>query len=194
MSETKCRRNSFFIEIAREGEESPDVQERAEVFRKEEEEKAAQKEKDNRLIHEKNVRLFEEALQIAKEADEVIFVGGLNHDFDRNSGKGFARFHSGIITPQNRFRLVSPRHFHRGTANQRNDRVFPYIQKFLNKHVLFIRKLHIASVKPFAVKVMIQAADKNNLEIRKWSMRRDIMCRKNRRLSAITGRKRVWMN
>ena len=76
------------LAVRREGEESPDVQERAEVFRKEEEEKAAQKEKDNRLIHEKNVKLFEEALQIAKEADEVIFVGGLNHDFD---SEGFDR-------------------------------------------------------------------------------------------------------
>lgn len=70
------------LAVRREGEESPDVQERAEVFRKEEEEKAAQKEKENQLIHEKNVRLFEEALKIAKEADEVIFIGGLNHDFD----------------------------------------------------------------------------------------------------------------
>lgn len=47
-----------------------------------EEEKKAQKEKEKQLIHEKNVTLFEEAIQAAKEADEVIFVGGLNHDFD----------------------------------------------------------------------------------------------------------------
>ena len=47
-----------------------------------EEEKAAQREKEKLLIHEQNVRLFEEALWAAKEADEVIFVGGLNHDFD----------------------------------------------------------------------------------------------------------------
>lgn len=47
-----------------------------------EEEKAAQKEKEKQLIHEQNVKLFEEALEAAREADEVIFVGGLNHDFD----------------------------------------------------------------------------------------------------------------
>lgn len=76
------------LAVRREGEESPDAQERAEVFRKEEEEKAAQKEKENQLIHEKNIKLFEEALEAAKEADEVIFVGGLNHDFD---SEGFDR-------------------------------------------------------------------------------------------------------
>lgn len=47
-----------------------------------EKEKAEQKEKEKQLIHEKNITLFEEALQAVKEADEVIFVGGLNHDFD----------------------------------------------------------------------------------------------------------------
>ncbi|MDE5933435.1 MAG: glycoside hydrolase family 3 C-terminal domain-containing protein [Lachnospiraceae bacterium] len=45
-------------------------------------EKTSQKEKEKQLIHEQNVKLFEEALQAAKEADEVIFIGGLNHDFD----------------------------------------------------------------------------------------------------------------
>lgn len=35
-----------------------------------------------KLIHEKNIELFEEALRVAKEADEVIFIGGLDHDFD----------------------------------------------------------------------------------------------------------------
>ncbi len=49
---------------------------------KEEEEKAAQREKEVQLIHEKNIKLFEEAIALAKEADEVIFVGGLNHNFD----------------------------------------------------------------------------------------------------------------
>lgn len=58
------------------------------AFRKEEEEKAAQKEKDAQLIHEKNKKLFEEAIALAKEADEVIFVGGLNHNFD---SEGFDR-------------------------------------------------------------------------------------------------------
>lgn len=47
-----------------------------------EKEKAEQKQKEKQLIHEKNITLFAEALQAAKEADEVIFVGGLNHDFD----------------------------------------------------------------------------------------------------------------
>lgn len=75
------------LAVRREGEDSPDVQERAEVFRREEE-KAAQKEKENQLIHEKNVKLFEEALKAAEDADEVIFVGGLNHDFD---SEGFDR-------------------------------------------------------------------------------------------------------
>lgn len=58
------------------------------AFRKEEEEKAAQKEKDAQLIHEKNKKLFEEAVALAKEADEVIFTGGLNHNFD---SEGFDR-------------------------------------------------------------------------------------------------------
>ena len=47
-----------------------------------EEEKAAQKEKEKQIVHEKNKTLFQEAIQAAKKADEVIFVGGLNHDFD----------------------------------------------------------------------------------------------------------------
>lgn len=45
-------------------------------------EKEAQKEEEKQLIHEQNIKLFEDAIQAAKEADEVIFVGGLNHDFD----------------------------------------------------------------------------------------------------------------
>lgn len=53
-----------------------------------EREKAAQKEKEAQLIHEKNKKLFEEAIALAKEADEVIFVGGLNHNFD---SEGFDR-------------------------------------------------------------------------------------------------------
>lgn len=64
------------------------AQDRAEAFRKEEEEKAAQKEKEKQLVHEKNVKLFEQALAAAKDADEVIFVGGLNHDID---SEGFDR-------------------------------------------------------------------------------------------------------
>lgn len=78
----------FGIAVRNEAEELSNAQERAEAFRKEEEEKAAQREKENQLIHEKNIRLFKEALEAAKEADEVIFVGGLNHDFD---SEGFDR-------------------------------------------------------------------------------------------------------
>ncbi|MCM1425371.1 MAG: glycoside hydrolase family 3 C-terminal domain-containing protein [Eubacterium sp.] len=59
-----------------------------ERLRKEEEEKEAQKEKEAQLVHEKNIKLFEKALALAKEADEVIFVGGLNHNFD---SEGFDR-------------------------------------------------------------------------------------------------------
>ena len=70
------------LAVRKEGEESLNTQEKEEICRKEEEEKAARKEKENQLIHEKNIRLFEEALKAAKEADEVIFIGGLNHDFD----------------------------------------------------------------------------------------------------------------
>ena len=32
--------------------------------------------------HEKNEKLFAEALEAAKDADAVIFVGGLNHELD----------------------------------------------------------------------------------------------------------------
>ena len=76
------------IAVRDESRTAQDAQEREAAFRKEEEEKAAQKEKDLQLIHEKNKKLFEEALALAKEADEVIFVGGLNHNFD---SEGFDR-------------------------------------------------------------------------------------------------------
>lgn len=67
---------------------SQESQEREAAFRKAEEEKAAQREKEQQLVHEKNKKLFAEALAAAKEADEVIFVGGLNHNFD---SEGFDR-------------------------------------------------------------------------------------------------------
>ncbi|MBD5453343.1 MAG: glycosyl hydrolase [Lachnospiraceae bacterium] len=76
------------IAVRDESQIAQDAQEREAVFRKEEEEKAVQKEKEIQLIHEKNKKLFEEALALAKEADEVIFVGGLNHNFD---SEGFDR-------------------------------------------------------------------------------------------------------
>lgn len=76
------------IAVREEDQTSENGQEGVEASRKEEEEKAAQKEKENQLVHEKNIKLFEEAIAAAKEADEVIFVGGLNHNFD---SEGFDR-------------------------------------------------------------------------------------------------------
>lgn len=70
----------FAVRNAKETLES--AEDRAAAFREEEEEIAAQKEKEKQLVHEKNVKLFEKALAAAKDADEVIFVGGLNHDYD----------------------------------------------------------------------------------------------------------------
>lgn len=58
---------------------------RSEAYRKADEEKAAEKEKDEKLIREKNEKLFAKAIALAKEADEVIFVGGLNHNYDSES-------------------------------------------------------------------------------------------------------------
>ncbi len=54
----------------------------ADAHRKGEEERLAQIERDKIEIHEKNQALFEQALALAKDADAVIFVGGLNHDYD----------------------------------------------------------------------------------------------------------------
>lgn len=53
-----------------------------EAHRKGEEERLAQLEKDKAEIHEKNQALFAEAIEAAKDADAVIFVGGLNHNID----------------------------------------------------------------------------------------------------------------
>lgn len=64
------------------------AKEREEAFRVEEEARKAQLEKEKQLVHEKNKHLFEQALAAAKDADEVIFVGGLNHDYD---SEGFDR-------------------------------------------------------------------------------------------------------
>ncbi len=63
-------------------EESENEQQKMEALRKEEQQKALQKEKENELIHEKNKKYFAQALEAVKGADEVIFVGGLNHDYD----------------------------------------------------------------------------------------------------------------
>ncbi len=53
-----------------------------------EQERLAQIERDKAEIHEKNPELFKQAIALAKDADAVIFVGGLNHDYD---SEGFDR-------------------------------------------------------------------------------------------------------
>ncbi len=53
-----------------------------------EQERLAQIERDKAVIHEKNQELFRQAIALAKDADAVIFVGGLNHDYD---SEGFDR-------------------------------------------------------------------------------------------------------
>ncbi|MDE7016166.1 MAG: glycoside hydrolase family 3 protein, partial [Lachnospiraceae bacterium] len=60
-------------------EETPDD---IEATKKEEMKLKEEQEKERELVHEKNRKLFAEAVAAAKEADEVIFVGGLNHNFD----------------------------------------------------------------------------------------------------------------
>ena len=59
-----------------------------ENHRKGEEERLAKLEKEKVEIHEKNRQLFAQAVEAAKDADAVIFVGGLNHDID---SEGFDR-------------------------------------------------------------------------------------------------------
>ena len=59
-----------------------------EMHRKREEERLAKLEKEKAEIHEKNKALFAQAVEAAKDADAVIFVGGLNHDID---SEGFDR-------------------------------------------------------------------------------------------------------
>lgn len=59
-----------------------------EMHRKGEEERLAQIEKEKAETHEKNKALFAQAIEAAKDADAVIFVGGLNHDID---SEGFDR-------------------------------------------------------------------------------------------------------
>lgn len=50
--------------------------------RAEEEEHIAQRQREAAEVHEKNQALFAEAIEAAKDADAVIFVGGLNHYID----------------------------------------------------------------------------------------------------------------
>ena len=59
-----------------------------EVHRQREENRLAQLEKEKAEIHEKNKVLFVQAVKAARDADAVIFVGGLNHDID---SEGFDR-------------------------------------------------------------------------------------------------------
>ena len=63
-------------QLARNEEQKPGV------HRRREEERLAQLKKDQAEIHEKNQALFAQAVAAAKDADAVIFVGGLNHDID----------------------------------------------------------------------------------------------------------------
>lgn len=53
-----------------------------EMHRRGEEARLAKLEREKEVIHEKNEKLFAEALEAAKDADAVIFVGGLNHEYD----------------------------------------------------------------------------------------------------------------
>lgn len=53
-----------------------------ENHRKGDEERLARLEREKAEIHEKNEKLFAQALEAARDADTVIFVGGLNHEFD----------------------------------------------------------------------------------------------------------------
>lgn len=54
----------------------------SENLRKGEEERLSKLEQEKAVIHEKNEKLFAEALEAVKDADAVIFVGGLNHEYD----------------------------------------------------------------------------------------------------------------
>ena len=50
--------------------------------RKDAEERLKALEREKAVIHEKNEKLFAQAIEAAKNADAVIFVGGLNHELD----------------------------------------------------------------------------------------------------------------
>lgn len=70
------------------GKSVRDEEHMEENHRKADEERLAQLEKEKVEIHEKNKKLFAQAIEAAKDADAVIFVGGLNHDID---SEGFDR-------------------------------------------------------------------------------------------------------
>ncbi len=65
-----------------------DEEHQEENWKREDEERLAKLEKEKVEIHEKNQKLFAEALEAVKDADVVIYVGGLNHDID---SEGFDR-------------------------------------------------------------------------------------------------------
>lgn len=65
-----------------------DEEHQEENWKREDEERLAKLEKEKVEIHEKNQKLFAEALEAVKDADAVIYVGGLNHDID---SEGFDR-------------------------------------------------------------------------------------------------------
>ncbi|MDE7231653.1 MAG: glycoside hydrolase family 3 C-terminal domain-containing protein, partial [Lachnospiraceae bacterium] len=50
--------------------------------RRDAEERLKTREREKAEVHEKNEKLFAQAIEAAKDADAVIFVGGLNHEFD----------------------------------------------------------------------------------------------------------------
>ena len=50
--------------------------------RRDAEERLKAREREMAEIHEKNEKLFAQAIEAAKDADAVIFVGGLNHEYD----------------------------------------------------------------------------------------------------------------
>ena len=70
------------------GQAVRDEEHQEENWKREDEERIAQLEKEKVEIHEKNQKLFAEALEAVKDADAVIYVGGLNHDID---SEGFDR-------------------------------------------------------------------------------------------------------
>lgn len=74
------------------GQAVRDEEHDAERFRREEEERLAQLRKEAEEAHQKNEAYFAQAIEAVKDADAVIFVGGLNHDvecegFDRQDMK-----------------------------------------------------------------------------------------------------------
>ncbi len=76
------------LENTNAGQAVRDEEHEEERHRREDRERLARLEKEREEIHEKNQKLFAQAIDAAKDADAVIFVGGLNHDID---SEGFDR-------------------------------------------------------------------------------------------------------